>query len=653
MRPFFLITLLVITGFSLPAQNRKIDSLENQLTTKLEDTVRATSMMRLAIEYEGVDTGMAAKYYRDAIAFASPKGLHHQLGRIYHNQAILFRTVGRYDAAQQCLDSALANLQKSTRFDAQLRIASVYDEFGNVARNLNDYKKAIDYRLKAIYMMERMNNRLNLVNAYLNLSGLYKDQGEFDKQELYAQKGLEQAKILNTADALFKGYSYVAFSLNTQGNFEKCEKYIDSAREYYGDSYPGDVLISFHLIAGLTYMNLAKLDKAKKEFSDCYVIAERYKSMFSMLQSRLQLSRVLALQKNFKEAEPLLLSAFEDAKKQNEASNRKIVLDYLSRLYDEKGDYKKALFYYKEYSNLYDSISSEENKQFVSSLEVQYETKKKEDQIGQLQADKKIQELSISRKNIINYILIGSAAVLLIVSLLIYRTYSQKQKLHRQRISELEMEKQLEATEAVLKGESQERTRLAKDLHDGLGGMLSGVKYSLNTMKGNLIMTPDNAQAFERSMDMLDSSIREIRRVAHNMMPEALVKFGLDTALRDFCNDIDKSGALKVKYQSLELENAAIDQTVSITIYRIVQELLNNTIKHAGATSAIVQVSKTADVLSVTVEDDGKGFDTSILNKTEGIGWANIQNRVEFLKGKMDVNSAPDKGTSVHIELGT
>jgi two-component system, NarL family, sensor kinase len=170
-------------------------------------------------------------------------------------------------------------------------------------------------------------------------------------------------------------------------------------------------------------------------------------------------------------------------------------------------------------------------------------------------------------------------------------------------------------------------------------------------MKGNLIMTPDNQQAFERSMDMLDSSIKEMRRVAHNMMPEALVKFGLDTALKDFCNDISQSGALKVNYQSMGLEDAVIDQTTAITIYRIVQELLNNTMKHAAAKTAIVQVSKTDGLLSVTVEDDGKGFDTSILKQSKGIGWSNIQHRIEFLKGKLDVNSQREKGTSVLIEL--
>ena len=182
----------------------------------------------------------------------------------------------------------------------------------------------------------------------------------------------------------------------------------------------------------------------------------------------------------------------------------------------------------------------------------------------------------------------------------------------------------------MLKGEEQERTRLAKDLHDGLGGMLSGIKFSLNTMKGNLIMTSENNQAFERSMDMLDSSIKEMRRVAHNMMPESLVKFGLDTALKDFCNEINKTGALNVSYQSLGLENEIIEQTTAITIYRIVQELINNTMKHAAAKTAIVQVTKSNDHLAVTVEDDGKGFDTTILYQSKGIGWSNIKIALNF-----------------------
>lgn len=170
-------------------------------------------------------------------------------------------------------------------------------------------------------------------------------------------------------------------------------------------------------------------------------------------------------------------------------------------------------------------------------------------------------------------------------------------------------------------------------------------------MKGNLIMTPEYQLAFERSMDMLDSSIREMRRVAQNMIPEAVVRFGLDTALHDFCEDVNRSGALKVVYQSIGLEAFQVDQNTAITIYRIVQELVNNTIKHASASTAIVQLSRTATGFDITVEDDGKGFDTSILKAGRGIGWSAIQTRVGYLKGRLDIQSVPGKGTSVHIEI--
>ena len=203
----------------------------------------------------------------------------------------------------------------------------------------------------------------------------------------------------------------------------------------------------------------------------------------------------------------------------------------------------------------------------------------------------------------------------------------------------------------MLQGEEQERTRLAKDLHDGLGGMLSGIKYTLNNMRGNLIMTPENDMAFERSIDMLDRSIKEMRRVAHNMMPESLVKFGLDIALKDFCSDINQSGIMKITYQSYGMEQKAIDQPKSISIYRIVQELINNALKHSGAKETLVQLSLSEGLLSVTVEDDGRGFEISNIDNAAGMGWNNIKNRVEFLKANIDIHSQPDKGTSVHIEI--
>ncbi len=319
---------------------------------------------------------------------------------------------------------------------------------------------------------------------------------------------------------------------------------------------------------------------------------------------------------------------------------------------DEKtGKYKEALNYRKQYEVLNDSIVGEKSKSNINLLEAKFEADKKESLITQLEAEKQIQQLQLQQKSLWNYILLGATLAILLLSLLLYRNYIHKQRLQQQRITDLEREKHLTAAEAVLKGEEQERTRLAKDLHDGLGGMLSGIKYSFQTMKENLIMTPENLQSFERSMDMLDSSIKEMRRVAHNMMPESLVKFGLDTALRDFCTEIGQSGALQINYQSIGLNQDNLEKTAAIAVYRIVQELIGNILKHASAKTALVQVAKNELHLTITVEDDGKGFDTTMLQTSKGIGWTNIQNRVDFLKGSLTIDSQPEKGTSVHIEF--
>lgn len=181
--------------------------------------------------------------------------------------------------------------------------------------------------------------------------------------------------------------------------------------------------------------------------------------------------------------------------------------------------------------------------------------------------------------------------------------------------------------------------------------MLSGVKYSLNNMKENLIMTPANAQAFEHSISMLDNSINEMRRVAHNLMPETLLRFGLDAAMRDFCSEMQLNGMLQVHYQSVGLKDKSIDQSLSVTVYRVTQELLNNIVKHAGATRAVVQIGATEDQLTITVEDNGKGLADEAIKNARGIGWKNIYSRVHYHKGSISIQSQPDKGTSVFIEF--
>jgi signal transduction histidine kinase len=317
----------------------------------------------------------------------------------------------------------------------------------------------------------------------------------------------------------------------------------------------------------------------------------------------------------------------------------------------------EAYNYLKQSMNLRDSLNQDNSKKAVAEIESKYQAAEKDKEIIQLNSDKKIQALAILQKSTLNYFLIGSIAVLLFAGFVGIRNIRHRQRLSKQqdelqqhRINELEKDKQLVAVDSMLKGQEDERSRLAKDLHDGLGGLLSGVKFSLSNMKDNLIITPDNMAVFERSLDMIDTSIKELRRVAHNMMPEMLVKFGLDEALKEYCNTINATNLLVVKYQSIGM-NTRIEKTSEIIIYRIVQELLNNILKHAGATEVFVQFIKEDERLSVIVEDNGKGFDTSLLKNNKGAGITSMQSRVDYLKGQLDINSEPGKGTLVNIEF--
>lgn len=239
---------------------------------------------------------------------------------------------------------------------------------------------------------------------------------------------------------------------------------------------------------------------------------------------------------------------------------------------------------------------------------------------------------------------------LAIIVLLTYRNHKNRKQLHLQQIHELETEKQLSSTQLLLKGQEDERSRQAKDLHDGPGGLLSGVQLQLEAMKGNLILSAENAITFHRALNKLDESIGEMRRVAHNMMPEALIKLGLQQAVQDYCDSLLHHQRFIINFQMFSLEER-MDSSVEIVLYRIVQELLNNAVKHSNASWILIQMMGQDDgYLSITVEDNGKGFDTERIDVMKSAGIRNIESRVNYLNGTMNIKSSPGKGTSVFIE---
>lgn len=617
------------------------DSLLRLLPHAKEDTAKIRLLLTIQKFYSTNNFDSSFYYLNQANDLAQKLKSDKFDYNINNKFSIYYYFNSDYDKAIEYALKALAVAEKEKNMTL---LARTYNNIAGIHNHFNRPKIAINYTLKSLDIAEKAKDSSTFSDYNVQASETYANLRQFDKAAAYAKKGIEYAKKFNDIHSLMNGLNNLSVCYSQLNKLDSAVE-INKQQLELAKQQQEVVYINYALI-NLCYNNFrnGNIKEVEKYAGELKEYIKGYPDKQLSTEANVAFAFSLIGQKKY----DLAAVELENGIKIAAADNNNITLENLynaySVLYYLQGKIKEAELYTYKSDSVVTQRNLEELNSYTRDLEVKYEAEKKEAQI-------KLQKAQLKQKNTLNYLFGAAALSVVLIGFFVYRSHRHKQKLQQTKIDELEKEKQLAATEAVLKGEEQERSRLAKDLHDGLGGMLSGIKHSLNTMKGNLVMTPDNAQSFERSLDMLDSSIKEMRRVAHNMMPETLIKFGLDTALKDFCNDINLSGALLVNYQSIGLENATIEQTTSITIYRIVQELLNNIMKHASAKNALVQVSKTNEDFSITVEDNGKGFDTTVLKQTKGLGWSNLQSRIEYLKGKIDVQSSAGNGTSVLIEF--
>jgi len=215
-------------------------------------------------------------------------------------------------------------------------------------------------------------------------------------------------------------------------------------------------------------------------------------------------------------------------------------------------------------------------------------------------------------------------------------------------------QRQLEKQKIVLEKElaiEQERTRMSRELHDGLGSMLSGIKHSFVAMKNQLELNDSDELKFHHNIDKLNESIKELRNISHSMASDSLLKYGLENSLRDYCSNTSEPGVLNISFTAIDTDHIQLSEEQSFHIFRIVQELLQNIIKHAEAKNAILQISYNAHRLYIAVEDDGNGFDMNGIKHKKALGLKNVETRVKILKGRIDYQTAHLKGTSVLIEV--
>ena len=629
------ITLATVsTLFAQPPWASRRDSLLRVLSRSKEDTDKVWTLIRLGQLY-AVNRDDSAVYYAKAFGLLSQK-LNFALGKAYSlsMQALILSHQSKFDDAIDLDLSAIDILQNAHRPKA---LANLYNNTAIIYNARGDNSTCIDLDLKAEAIYEQINDSSQMAMMDGNLAMAYISLWEFRKAYEYSLKGIvlyrSLDQILPSEPIMFN----LASALVNLQRFDTALVVLiqtkDLSRLVHGKGPDAGVLA----LMGVAYVGMRRYDLLKTNTEELMAVARSDGDDVALGAAMSGFVDYYLHEKKYGEAWRYAREYLAIAKKTNVPIQLRYAYGQSARVQIGVGNLER----YDYYNNLRDSIDevirSDKVVKNTQELEVKYALSKKQAEIDSLNKEKKIQQLTLRQRNLINWVLTGMVLVAALIGFLYNRDYRQRKKLL--------------AAKAVLQGQVEERTRLAKDLHDGLGSILSSAKYSFNHMKQNLTITPENAAAFEKSMDMLDKSIAELRRVAHNMMPEALMKFGLDAALRDFCSSVDQSGAVQLTYQSFGLSETTVPEVAAASVYRIVQELVNNILKHAEATTAMVQLIWKDGKLSITVEDNGKGFARNVLENSGGIGYTSLQNRVTYLKGSIDLQTSPGKGTAVHIEL--
>ena len=527
-------------------------------------------------------------------------------GVAYRILGSVYEAMGKKDSAFYSLFYALKLFERN---HDSLNLGKVYNVLAEVSLNYNETASALDYLNKAEIILTGINNVSTLALTYQIFGGIYYRKNDFEKAIHYLLKA-------KTANETLGNARYLADNWNLLG---LCYEAMDSdgpARTGFGNALKYYMLHNLKDAAGETYFNIGvffynrdKNDSAVYYFEKALVLLE-------------------------------------------DSGNSKVklqVLPLLSETYAVKGDYQKAYAIHVEYTTLNDSLLNKEKVKQIAEMRARYETEKQAQQIVLLN------EQHRSKLAQRNFFIAGSIVLLLSLFVLGFyyrqrgRIADKNEQIAREKISGLLKEQEIKSYDAMIEGQDEERKRIATDLHDRLGSMLSTVKILFGTLNEKIdVNQAENQKQYSKASSLLDEAVLEVRRIAQNLSTGMVITFGLVPALEELCESISESKILKCKFLCYGIEER-MEQHIEIGIFRMMQEIVNNVLKHAKAKELIIQMNRTGDSITVTVEDDGVGF--NVQEKKSGMGLKNLETRAFKMGGTYNVDSKPGRGTISIIEI--
>lgn len=541
----------------------------------------------------------ALDIYQDALKLSNKLKDTLRTANIYNNIAVTNLKIGNYQIALDYLHEAMVYYQAIGDVKSRNKTLS---NIGLLYMDINNYEKAGQHFYESLQNYEKVHDSIGIANAFANLGILYHNMNNTDSALYYMDKSIELNKKL-------KNFYGLCVALGGQASL---------------------------------YLSNNNYDLAIKKNQQSLKIAKQIHHSYQTAMAHLGLAEAYAKSGLRTEGRIYADSAMEIAEQQG---NKKLQLEahkLYSLLFELSKSYDKSLEHYKKFITLEKELINQTKLHEIYNLEIEYLNQSKE--IQQLEIQR--QELLISRKN--NTIIFIMVAFVLFMagSYLFYLNNNHRRKANHQKAIMALNEKK---SRAAIEAEIRERERIGQDIHDGLGQMLSVARLNISTLqqKANL-SEGQKIQLLSTTLHSVDEAFYELRNISHNLAPSVLSSKGFIGALRDLVNQINQSKHITVYLEEYGL-NGKLDGIVENTLYRAVQELVSNTIKHAGTKEIFIQIVKSEKEINLMVEDHGIGFNIELATLNPGSGLNNIRSRIENINGNLYIDSMPGRGSIISI----
>jgi two-component system, NarL family, sensor kinase len=636
--------LLLIFSFALTsltiAQTPVIDSLHQKAKMATGDE-RVELFLKLADLARKIDADTAMYFARKGYDMAEQR--NNTDNKIIGNYVLAkcHSIQGNYLIAQKYYSTGL-DLAKTYEYDslkAQLIIG-----IGNCLWHLGKHAESLENHFEGLRLAEARKNNFDIVSGKINIGMVYQSQEKIDLAEKYISEALTLLKNMNESNMQITAMHTLANIYGMQGKISEAMKIdveglelAEKTNNIFSKSLFYDNMANCYM-----YGSPPDYPKALEYFRKTLEIDSAFDNKKQMSDSYKNMGTVFVLQQKYADAVPYVERSIELDKESGFTQGEQQGYDMLSKVYNRMGRTADAYQTLQRSMAVKDSLLNLGSEARIAELQTFYETEKQKTTI-------ELQDAELSKKN---YIIIGTVILALLLGLLGFSAYRRFRLQQKAKLQSEIMKQQEIATKAVIEAEEGERQRIARDLHDGIGQMMSAAKMNLSAFESDVnFVNADQKRSLEKVIGLMDESCREIRSVSHNMMPNVLLRNSLAAALKDFIDKLDKK-TIEVRLYTEGLDER-LDANVETVLYRVIQECVNNVIKHSAATTLDISMTRDKEGISATIEDNGKGFDSTDPGKFDGIGLKNIVTRIEYLKGTVEFDSAPGRGTvvSMHVPL--